>query len=127
MPISFKVISRGQPGVVGGGEKKFYASPVSNGEVSLNDLTKQIEKISTVSGADIRAVLYALVDVSISNLENGNIVRLGELGSLRPSFNSEGRDTEEEVNASVIKRSSVVFTPGSSIKDMLKTVKYKKV
>lgn len=26
MPIKFKVIERGQPGVEGGGQKKFYAS-----------------------------------------------------------------------------------------------------
>jgi len=28
MAIQFKVIEKGQPGVVGGGVKKFYASPV---------------------------------------------------------------------------------------------------
>jgi hypothetical protein len=59
MAIKFKVIEKGQPGVPGGGEKKFYASANMSGEMTLNGLTKSIEKISTVSGADIRAVLYA--------------------------------------------------------------------
>ena len=126
MPIYFKVISRGEPGVPGGGVKKFYASPELNGELTLNDLTKLIEDISSAKGADIRAVLYALVTVAVNGLENGKIVRLGDLGSLRPSFNSDGKKTKEEVKASAIKRSSVVFTPGSRIKDMLRTVKYKK-
>ncbi len=62
-------------------------------------MAKAIEKISTVSGADIRAVLYALVDVSIDNLPKGAIVRLGDLGSLRVSISSEGRDADDEVNA----------------------------
>ena len=57
MPLKFKVIEKAQPGVLGGGEKKFYASPVLDGEMTLSGLTKSIEKISTVSGADIRAVL----------------------------------------------------------------------
>lgn len=126
MAIKFKVIEKGQPGVVGGGTKKFYANPVMDGEVNLNDLTKAIEKICTVSGADIRAVLYALVDVSIDNLANGTIVRLGDLGSMRISLSSEGKATADEVKSSAIKSSGVIFTPGTRIKEMLATAKFQK-
>ncbi|MDY3318440.1 HU family DNA-binding protein [Riemerella anatipestifer] len=126
MPVKFKVIERGQPGVSGGGDKKWYATPVSSGEKTLTDLTKDIEKISTVSGADIRAVLYALVDVMQSSLANGQIVRLGELGSLRVSFSSEGKATEKEVTANAIKQAKVIFTPAKGIKDTLATLTYEK-
>jgi predicted histone-like DNA-binding protein len=127
MPIKIKAIEKGQPGVAGGGEKKFYASPVMDGEQTLAGLTKAIEKICTVSGADIRAVLYALVDVSVDNLADGTIVRLGDLGSLRISISSEGKATAEEVNGNCVKSASVIFTPGTRIKEMLDTVKYQKV
>ena len=127
MAIQFKVIERGQPGIAGGGEKKFYASPVMDGELSMAELTKAIEKICTVSGADIRAVLYALVDVGIDNLANGTILRLGELGSLRISLSSEGKATADEVTSSSIKNSSVIFTPGTRIKEMLTMAKFQKV
>lgn len=126
MPIKFKVIERGQPGVAGGGEKKSYASPVMSGELTLAGLTKSIEKICTVSGADIRAVLYALVDVSVDSLADGNIVRLGDLGSLRISLSSEGKTSANEVTASAIKSSSVIFTPGTRIKEMLSNAKFQK-
>jgi len=126
MSVKFKVIERGQPGVAGGGEKKYYASPVMDGEQTLTGLTKAIEKICTVSGADIRAVLYAMVDVAVDTLADGTIVRLGDLGSLRMSFSSEGKATAEEVSASAIKSSSVIFTPGTRIREMLATVKYQK-
>lgn len=126
MPIKFKVIEKAQPGVAGGGNKKYYATAVRTGEVSLDQLTSSIEKISTVSGADIRAVLYALVDVSVDFLSNGQIVRLGDLGSLMLNVKSEGRDTPEEVTAAAIKGTSVIFTPGSRIKNMQATVKYQK-
>lgn len=126
MAIRFKVIEKGQPGVKGGGDKKFYATPVSDGEITLPELTKQIERACTVNGADIRAVLYALVDVATDNLSNGTIVRLGDLGSLRTSISSEGKDKAEEVNASAIKNASVIFTPGSKIKEMLAIAKYEK-
>ena len=127
MAINFKVVQRGQPGVKGGGTKKFYASPVLDGEMSMAEMTTAIEKICTVSGADIRAVLYALVDVSIDNLSNGTIVRLGELGSLRPSLSSEGKPTEAEITSSCVKSASILFSPGTRIKEMLDTVKFKKV
>lgn len=126
MAIKFKVIEKGQPGVVGGGTKKYYASAVMDGETDLDELTASIEKICTASGADIRAVLYALVDVSVDRLSKGTIVRLGDLGSMRVSLSSEGMATAEEVKASSIKNASIIFTPGSRIKEMLSTVKYQK-
>jgi len=126
MSIKFKVIEKAQPGVAGGGVKKHYATTVRADEVSLDRITSSIEKISTVSGADIRAVLYALVDVSVDYLSNGHIVRLGDLGSLMLNVKSEGRDTPEEVTAAAIKGTNVVFTPGSRIKTMQSSLKYQK-
>ena len=128
MAIRIKVIERGQPGVKGGGEKKkFYASPVHDREISLDGLTKSIEKTSTVSGADIRAVLYAMVEESVLGLSEGRIIRLGELGSLRITISSEGKDKPEEVTASAVKKAGVIFTPGTKLKEMLKRAKFKKV
>ncbi len=126
MSIKYKVVEKGMPGVVGGGEKKFYAANVTNGEMSLEELTKAIEKISTVSGADIRAVVYALVDVMSTSLSNGSIVRLGELGSLRVSIKSEGVTAAEDVRISCIKGAKVLFTPGKDLKSMLKNLEYQK-
>lgn len=127
MPIKFKPIEKGQPGIAGGGIKKYYASPVMDGELTLADMTKAIEKICTVSCADIRAVLYALVDVAIDSLADGTIVRLGDLGSLRVTISSEGKEKPEDVNASAIKDAGVIFTPGTRIKETLAAIKYEKV
>jgi len=124
MPIPFKVIQRGQPGVAGGGTKKYYASNVTTGETDIESLTTKIEKISTVSGADIRAVLYAMVDVAVDELADGKIVRLGDLGSIRVSISSEGHEEEKDVSASSVKGQKTLFTPGSKIKNMLKTLSF---
>lgn len=126
MSISYKVIQRPQPGVAGGGEKKYYAAAVTNGERDINQLTTFIEKISTVSGADIRAVLYALVDAVTTELSEGRIVRMGDLGYFRVSLSSKGLDTEEEVTSAAIKDARIIFTPGPRIKTMLETLKYEK-
>ena len=127
MSIQIKSVERAQPGVVGGGVKKYYAAPVHGREVTLESLTKSIEKTSTVNGADIRAVLYALVEEAVAGLEEGRIIRLGDLGSIRISLSSEGKDTPEEVTAASVKKAGVIFTPGTKLQSMLKSVKFTKV
>ena len=98
MAIKFNVIERGTPGVAGGGDKKYYASAKMTGEMDIDQITTSIEKISTVSGADIRAVLYALVDVAADALADSKIVRLGDLGTMRVSISSNGLETADKVN-----------------------------
>jgi len=126
MAIKFKVIEKGQPGVAGGGEKKYYASAQTTGDMTLPKLTASIEKVSTVSGADIRAVLYAMVDVMKSALADGQIVRLGDLGSLRISIASNGEETPEKVSAKSVKAARTIFSPGVELKNQLKMLKYEK-
>ena len=126
MSIKFKIIGRSEPGVAGGGTKKFYASAKMTGAVGIDELTTSIEKISTVSGADIRAVLYALLDVTTHELANSKIVRLGDIGSLKLSVSSSGYETADEVNAGAIKKSKVLFYPGKKLREMQKTLTYQK-
>ena len=127
MAIRIKTVERPQPGVKGGGKKKFYAYPIHDREISLDGLTKAIEKTSTVSGADIRAVLYAMVEEAVLGLSDGRIVRLGDLGSLRITLSSEGKDKAEEVTASAVKKAGVIFTPGGKLREMLGNAKFTKV
>jgi len=127
MSIKFKVIERGEPGVVGGGTKKFYATAVSSGEMSLEEATAAIEESSTVSGADIRAVLYALVSLMSKSLAKGEIVRLGDLGSLRMSVSSKAEAAADDVASSSITGVKTIFTPGPRLKDAMKLMKYEKI
>lgn len=124
MPIKYKVVEKPLPGKQ---EKKWYASANMTGEKTLEGLTRDIEKISTVSGADIRAVLYALVDVMEASLTEGQIVRLGDLGSMRVSLSSEGKDKKDDVNATSIKGAKVIFTPSTKVKNIMATLKYEKI
>ncbi len=126
MAITIKTIERGQPGVAGGGVKKYYASPVHGKELTLEGLTRAIEKTSTVNGADIRAVLYAMVEETIMGLEEGRIIRFGDLGSFRITLKSEGKDAPGEVTANAVKKAGVIFTPSSKVQNMLNNAKFEK-
>ncbi|MBD3616714.1 MAG: HU family DNA-binding protein [Gracilimonas sp.] len=126
MPVNFNVIERAEPGVEGGGNRKFYASAISKGSKGIEELTDRIEKISTVSGADIRAVLYAIIDIVPEMLSDGNIVNIGDLGSFRVSISSEGSVTAEEVDSSHITDARILFRPGNKFDEMLKNLSYEK-
>ncbi len=126
MSIKFKTIERSEPGVAGGGNRKFYAFAKMTGTVDIEQLTASIEKISTISGADIRGVLYALLDVAAHELANSKTVKLGDIGSLKMSVSSDGYETADEVNAGAIKKSKVLFYPGKTLKEMQKALTYEK-
>ncbi|MFJ1352542.1 HU family DNA-binding protein [Capnocytophaga canimorsus] len=126
MSIKYKVIEKGQPGVAGGGTKKFYANVVTEGELSVDDLVKQIEKFSALSEADIRGVIIALENVIQQGLADSKIIRLEKLGSLYPTLSSSGVATEKEFTANQIKSVSVNYRPGTRIVEAMKAAGFEK-
>ncbi|GJQ04754.1 HU family DNA-binding protein [Capnocytophaga canimorsus] len=126
MSIKYKVIEKGQPGVAGGGTKKFYANVVTEGELSVDDLVKQIEKFSALSEADIRGVIIALENVIQQGLADSKIIRLEKLGSLYPTLSSNGVATEKEFTANQIKSVSVNYRPGTRIIAAMKEAGFEK-
>jgi len=112
--------------VLGGGTKKFYASLISSGSLGIEALTDRIQQMSTVTGADIRAVLYAIADIVPQLLSEGQIVTIGDLGNFRLSVSSEGSDTEDEVTKANIRKSRILFRPGSKFANMLSNLEYEK-
>lgn len=126
MSIPFNVVAKYNPQKKTQ-PRKYYATAHSSGEVTIRKMAKQIAEITTVSMPDVIATLESLVMIIPRHIEEGAIVRLGELGSLRISLSSEGCDTEEEVNASKIKKAKYIFTPGTELQETLKVLKYSKV
>lgn len=127
MPIKFNVIERPEPGVKGGGNKKWYASITNNGELGIDDLVKQIEKFSALSEADIKGVIIALENVMQEALANGQIVRMDKLGSFYPTLSSGSADTEKDFHQGLIKSVSVNYRAGKRIVDAMKSAGFEKV
>lgn len=126
MPIKYKLLEKGQPGVAGGGQKKWYAAVANDGELSIDDLVKQIEKFSALSEADIRGVIIALENVIQDGLSNSKIIRLDKLGSFYPSLSSEGVARAEDFTSAHIKQAKVNYRPGKRIVNALLTATFKK-
>ncbi|REC43982.1 DNA-binding protein [Chryseobacterium sp. 5_R23647] len=125
MPITFNVIQKRNPQDPDA-PQKFYADIVGNGETTLADLAKYASTISTVSKADILAVLESTFSKIADDVADGKIVYVGEYFTLQAGGSSEGRDTAAEVNSSNIESVRTIFRPGKMIKDALKLSTFQK-
>lgn len=126
MPVKYNLSEKGNPGDREAA-KKFYANAKSSGEVTFRSLSKEIASGSTtVSDTDVMAVLNDLTKALSRHLADGKIVRFGDFGSFQISLSSEGAETAEKFNASMIKGAKILFRPGLDLKDMLSTVRYEK-
>jgi predicted histone-like DNA-binding protein len=126
MAIKYKIIQKVQPGITGGGSRKYYASIVNDGEVTIDTLVKEIEKFSSLSEPDIYGVIVALENVVQQKLADSKIVRLEKLGAFYPTLSSEGKDTEKEVTSSSIKKVGINYRPGVRIIKAVNDAGFKK-
>ena len=106
---------------------KYYGRVQANGDVSIREMSERIQQSCTVHKADVQAVLLALEDVITDALKGGEIVRLGDLGTLQISISSKGAVTEEEYDVSLIKKARINFRPGLALAGILTGLTYKKV
>jgi predicted histone-like DNA-binding protein len=122
--MKYKMIERSNP------QKrenaKWYAAPVNAGKITKADLAKEIVNMSSLSRGDVSSVIENLIDILPKYLLMGKSVNLGELGTLRVSFSSEGVENEKDFNTSKIKGVKIVFTPGVELKKELSNMRFEK-
>ncbi|MEQ9442833.1 MAG: hypothetical protein RIG62_27580 [Cyclobacteriaceae bacterium] len=126
MSIPYNVVSKINPARPED-PPKYYAVANSSGDADFRAMAEAIAEITTVSVPDAIAVLESLVMIIPRHIERGEIIRLGELGSLRVTISSEGSEHEGEVNASNVKKAKYNFVPGPRLKKTLKVLDYKKI
>ena len=85
---------------------KYYAQVVLAPEMKQKQIVDQIADRCTLTGSDIKAVLDALMVVIKRNLANGSPVRLGDLGSFRPSVSGKGTEDASKCGASSVKKAN---------------------
>lgn len=122
--MKYKLIERANP--QDRTKVKWYASPVNEGKVTQRDIAKDIVVSSSLSRGDITNVIENLLDTLPKYLVMGKSVSLGEFGTLRLSFSSEGVDAADQFSASMIDGAKVIFTPGVELKKAIEDISYEK-
>jgi predicted histone-like DNA-binding protein len=126
MSVKFKVLERRNPSDMDL-PAKYYAKAVTHEVIGIDELCELIAEQSTVSETDVLAVLNSLEKNVIRQIKKGNLIQLGRLGSFQLSLNSAGSEQEEQVTAANVLRKRIIFRPSQRFKDVLATLKFKKV
>jgi predicted histone-like DNA-binding protein len=106
---------------------KYYAQAQARGDVNIREMAERIQSSCTVHKSDVYAVLVALEDVVAEAIQNGEIVRLGELCTLQVGLSGKGALTEEDYTADLIKRAKINFRPGTVLANALASLSFSKV
>lgn len=125
MAVKYSVIQRKNP-LKPGDTPKFYAQIQSSGEENFKSMASTVADRCTVTASDAKGVLDAFMTVMLQRLQNGQIVRINDLGSFRMSATSKGAITEKDFNAAGITKARIIFTPCKDLKDMCKSISFVK-
>ena len=124
--VTYSVVPRRNPSEKGA-PPKYYAQAQARGDVSIREMSERIQSACTVNKADVYAVLVALEDVIAEALQNGEIVRLGDLCTLQVSLSGKGALTEEDYTTSLIKKKRINFRPGTVLANAMASLSFTKV
>ena len=106
---------------------KYYGHVQASGDIDLREMAERNQQTCTVHKSDVFAVLVALEDIITDALRGGEIVRLGDLGTLQIGISSKGAVTEEDYSDSLIKKTRINFRPGSAIVGVLDNLTFARV
>ena len=126
--VTYSVVARKNPNPMAEGEVKYYARAQARGVMGIREMAERITpRACTVTRADVMAVLVSLEDVVAEGLASGEIVRLGDLGSLQISLSGEGAVSKEEYDDSLINRVRILFRSGQTLREAINNLTYEQV
>ena len=106
---------------------KAYATSQINGELTLKQLSKRVSSQTTVSRADVVAVLTATVDNLLEALTEGKQVDFGELGKFRLQILSQGAETLADFTSENIQGVNIQYIPGEDLKNIFAGLEFQPV
>lgn len=106
---------------------KYYATAQKVQTITLDELSDNISHATTATRADVLAVITAVIDEMMKELQKGNSIILGDVGTFRMTINSKGAETAEDFDVSLIKKASVRYYPSKRVKNIYDSLTFHKV
>ena len=106
---------------------KYYAHVQASGDINIREMAERIQGSCTVTKADVYAVLVALEDVISESIQKGEIVRLMDIGTFRVGISTKAALKEEDFNDALIKKTRILFRPGSVLQNAIANLNFTKV
>jgi predicted histone-like DNA-binding protein len=105
---------------------KWYAAPVNYGKVAQQEIAVDIVNLSSLARGDVSNVINSLIDTVPKYLLMNKSVSLGELGTFRISFSSEGVENPEDFSVDKISGIRILFVPSTELKKKLENIHFEK-
>lgn len=98
--------------------KKWYAIPISEVPQTVKAMTRAATENTTTAPIEMEAALELLGRHARQQLQQGHTVRVGDLGTIRVSFKSDGVEDITDFNAgAMIKNPRIIFTPSKEFRE----------
>ena len=98
----------------------YFLKIVHNNMIKIDQLSKEIEKETSLSEVDVHAVLIALQGKIMKHLEEGNVVNLENLGEFSIAAKTIAHENKEDVSVKDVQKFGINFMPSLKIKRWLK-------
>lgn len=100
--------------------KKWYATSIGEKAQSTKAMTRAATENTTTAPIEMEAALELLGKYAAQQLQQGHLVKVGDLGTLRVTFKSDGVEDITQFNASaMIKSPRIVFTPSKEFREQV--------
>ena len=96
-------------------------------ELTVMDLTKDMNDACTLNVTDVETVLISLVRKLPMYLKNGFKIKLGNFGRVNRSFSSKGFAKADDVDSSSITSKRILFTPSTELKNEIESASFSMV
>lgn len=123
MPLNYSISLLPPPGRPDEAKKAYAKAQVSR-ELTLRELSARVASQTTVSRADVYAVIIATVDNMVDALRAGDQVDFCELGKFRLQVTSKGAETAEAFTANHITGVNIQFVPGEDLKNIFQGMEF---
>lgn len=71
------------------GKTVIQANPTGRKRIDHRAFCEEVARATTFTGAEVEAVMRLAAEIAKKHVENGDIVDFGDIGTLRPSFQSK--------------------------------------
>ena len=113
----YKLVKRKHPGNPDA-PKKWYATPLSASPQSVKVMTRVATENTTLAPKELEAALELLGNYARQQLLQGHSVKVGDLGTLRITIQSEGVEDITQYNPqTMIKGARILFTPSMEFRE----------
>lgn len=99
----------------------YFAAKANNTTISLDSLCYRISSTCTITSADIKGVIEALLLQFELELLSGSNIRFGDIGTFSASITSDIVEEKEDLKPQKVRVKTVTFLPSVRLKNKLKS------